>query len=277
MSRRRLDQELVRRGLAESRQLAQRLIADGSVLVNGSFAAKAARMVAPADQILVQSSGPAYVSRSGYKLAEGLDFFGVDPTSLDCLDVGSSTGGFTDCLLQRGAAHVVAVDVGTHQLHERVRSHPRVFVLEQTDIRALAEQRPDLRNFDLAVIDVSFISLRQVIPAVSLLLKPSGRVLALIKPQFEAGRQEASRSRGVITDVEIWLRTVREVLAAGEVQGLAAAGLVACSTRGTKGNVEFMTLLGRNGPTISPRDQEIERTVREAALSGAAQSAGESA
>ncbi len=261
MSRRRLDQEIVRRGLAESRQAARRLIDAKGVLVNGSFAAKPAAMVAPGDQIRIQSMGPTYVSRSGYKLAEALDAFSVDPRDQRCVDVGSSTGGFTDCLLQRGAAHVVAIDVGTHQLHERLRGDSRVTVLEQTDIRRLSDTHPEVGNLHMAVIDVSFISLRHVLPAVAPLLVDHGQLLALVKPQFEAGRQEASRGRGVITDPAIWARTLGEVLEVGQINGLVAAGLIHCSTRGTKGNVEFMTLLSRNASTIPDRETAIERAV----------------
>lgn len=265
MSRRRLDRELVRRGLTESRQEAQRLITGQRVLVNGSFAAKSAAMVAPSDQIIIKSDGPQYVSRSGYKLAEALDSFAVDPAGWRCIDVGSSTGGFTDCLLQRGAAAVTAVDVGTHQLHERIRADPRVDVFEQTDIRSLLDNHPECVGFELAVVDVSFISLRQVLSSVADLLGPTGRALVLIKPQFEAGRQEASRGRGVITDPDVWSRTVANVISDAEQHGLHLAGVLPCSTRGSKGNVEFMALLGRNGHTISERDGLIEQAVRLAA------------
>ncbi len=237
------------------------------MLVNGSFAAKAAAMVASSDQVRVQSSGPTYVSRSGYKLAEALDAFSVETVNLTCIDIGSSTGGFTDCLLQRGARHVTAVDVGTHQLHERLRGDQRVSVFEKMDIRKLAASHPEARNFDLAVIDVSFISLRHVLPAIASLVAAKGHVLALIKPQFEAGRQEASRGRGVISDPDIWTRTISEVLDAGHSEGLGLAGLIPCSTRGSKGNVEFMTLLRRNGSTIRHRDDEIGRAVLAAAMS----------
>lgn len=250
--------------MTESRQEAQRLVADQLVLVNGSFAAKSAAMVAPSDQIVLQSSGPTFVSRSGHKLSEALDIFAVDPAGMRCIDVGSSTGGFTDCLLQRGAAQVTAVDVGTNQLHERIRADGRVTVFEQTDIRTL-DQHAECVDYDLAVVDVSFISARKVIPAVAATLTPSGRQLVLVKPQFEAGRREVSRGRGVISDPAIWSEAVAGVADAAAEHGFGLFGVIACSTRGAKGNVEFMALLAQIGPTIPDRDALIDEAVRLAA------------
>ncbi len=236
-SRRRLDTELVRRNLAPSREAARRLIAEGRVLVAGAPTDKAARQVDPADDVKVTGDPPPFVSRAGEKLAAALETFGVDPTGRHCLDVGSSTGGFTDCLLQRGAASVTAVDVGTHQLHERLRSDRRVDVREQTDIRRL--RRDTLTEPpSLVVADVSFISLRLVLPAIAAL--GTDEAILLIKPQFEAGRRETSRGRGIIDDPAIWRRVIGEVVGEAERCGLRCSGLAVSALTGRAGNVEFV-------------------------------------
>jgi 23S rRNA (cytidine1920-2'-O)/16S rRNA (cytidine1409-2'-O)-methyltransferase len=226
------------------------LIVDRQVLVNGSFADKPARMVDPGQAIALVGEPPRFVSRAGRKLAGALDDFGIPVDGLVCLDAGSSTGGFTDCLLQRGAQRVVAVDVGTHQLHERLRANPRVDVREQTDIRKLDPQMFDAL-FDLIVGDLSFISLRLVIPSLMELVPAGGHLILLIKPQFEAGRQEAAKGKGIITDPDIWRRTVAEVLKVAVEHGARIRGLVPSSVRGSGGNVEFVTWLVRDSSTIS--------------------------
>ena len=233
-ARRRLDAELVRRGLVPSRQQAQEAIEAGRVLVGGAPAAKAARLVAAGEAVVVQGPGPAYVSRGGRKLEAALDGFGIDPTGLRCLDAGASTGGFTDCLLQRGAASVVAVDVGHDLLHERVRSDPRVTVIERTNVRAL-----DLgERFDLVTADLSFISLRTV--AAALVAHAAGDLVLLVKPQFEAGRAEASKGRGVITDPAVHERVVAEVVVAFGQLGAAKMGVMRSPVTGADGNVELL-------------------------------------
>ena len=241
---------MVRRGLVTSREAARRLIVDRQVLVAGSFADKPARMVATDQAITLSAPPPPFVSRAGLKLAGALDTFAVDPAGLNCLDAGSSTGGFTDCLLQRGAKRVVAVDVGTNQLHESIRADLRVEVKEQTDIRAISQA--DVGGpFELVVGDLSFISLRLVLATLADLTAQQGHLLLLVKPQFEAGRQAVSRGKGVITDPDIWRSTVTEVLATATEVSLHPAGLVPSSIRGTRGNVEFVAWLTKQPSTIS--------------------------
>ena len=233
-ARRRLDAELVRRGLVASRQQAQEAIASGRVLVGGAPASKPARLVAPGEPVVLQGPPPAYVSRGGQKLEAALDHFGVSPQGLRCLDAGASTGGFTDCLLQHGAAHVVAVDVGHGLLHERLRADPRVTVVERTNVRSL-----DLgERFPLVVADLSFISLRTVAPA--LVAHASADLVVLVKPQFEAGRAEASKGRGVISDPAVHARVLDEVAVAFEALGTVKMGVMRSPVTGADGNVELL-------------------------------------
>ncbi|NNE96767.1 MAG: TlyA family RNA methyltransferase [Acidimicrobiales bacterium] len=241
-ARRRLDAELVRRGLAPSRESAKQLIEAGQVLVGGAPTTKPARQVDPADDVRLLGPPPRFVSRAGEKLAAALAHFSVDPAGRHCIDIGSSTGGFTDCLLQAGAASVVAVDVGTHQLHERLRTDRRVTVREQTDIRSVTSHQFEPVP-TLAVGDVSFISLELVLPVVAEL--GVGDAVLLIKPQFEAGRQEVSRGRGVITDPDIWRRVLNDVILWARAQGLECRGVMMSPITGRAGNVEFV---GHFGP-----------------------------
>lgn len=210
--------------------------------MNGSVADKPSRQVLPGDAIVLVGEPPPYVSRAGLKLAKALDTFAVDLVGARCLDVGSSTGGFTDCLLQSGAREVIAVDVGKAQLHEHLRADPRVDVREQTDIRTVtADDIGELPT--IVTCDVSFISLTKVLPAMAALLDPFGVMMVLVKPQFEAGREEASRGRGVITDPTVWARVLNEVVeAAGEVELFAVDG-TASPIKGGSGNVEFLLML----------------------------------
>jgi 23S rRNA (cytidine1920-2'-O)/16S rRNA (cytidine1409-2'-O)-methyltransferase len=193
------------------------------------------------------------VSRAGEKLSSALGSFGIDPSGRHCLDAGSSTGGFTDCLLQFGAASVTAVDVGTHQLHERLRSDRRVDVREQTDIRQL---RPETLAHppSLVVADLSFISLRLVLPA--LVAFGPVEAVVLIKPQFEAGRDEASRGRGVIGDPEIWRRVIEEVVAEAARLGMPCTDVMVSPVPGRAGNVEFMAHL-QVKTTLRPVSSEM--------------------
>ncbi len=240
-TRRRLDAELVRRELVSSRQEARREIEAGRVTVGGAPTTKPARLVLPSEDVQLLGPGPKYVSRAGGKLEAGLDHYEIDPTGLRVLDAGSSTGGFTDCLLQRKAAKVYAVDVGTHQLHEKIRADDRVVVMEQTDVRSLDVDRlSDGGRVDLVVGDLSFISLKLVIPTLVELAKPGASMLLLIKPQFEAGRQEASKNRGVITDPVIHERVIQEVRSAALSVGAVMLGVMESPVTGSAGNLEFV-------------------------------------
>ncbi len=238
MVRRRLDAELVRRGLADSRTQAVRLVESGLVLVGGAPADKPARLVGPGEAVALAGPPPRYVGRGGEKLQAALERFAVPVAGLDALDAGSSTGGFTDCLLQAGARRVVSVDVGRAQLHERLRGDPRVEVRERTDIRRFAAERAD--RFPLVVADLSFISLRSVASSLTGLATPGGHLVVLVKPQFEAGRAEASRGRGVIRDPAVWRRTLTEAITAFEAAGAANMGVMMSPLRGADGNVEFL-------------------------------------
>jgi 23S rRNA (cytidine1920-2'-O)/16S rRNA (cytidine1409-2'-O)-methyltransferase len=229
--KKRLDVLLVERGLAESRAQAQALVLAG--LVRGH--AKPGEQLAE-DAPLEVERPPPYVSRAGHKLANALDAFGLDVSGLDCVDVGASTGGFTDVLLQRGAARVVALDVGYGQLHPRLRADPRVTVLERTNARAV-ESLPFPPH--LVVCDVSFISVRLALPPVLRLAAPGWRALVLVKPQFEAGKEEVPRG-GVVRDPEVQRRVVREVAEAALGWGAEPLGVVDSGLPGPKGNREFV-------------------------------------
>jgi 23S rRNA (cytidine1920-2'-O)/16S rRNA (cytidine1409-2'-O)-methyltransferase len=235
---RRLDLLLVARGLAPSRERAQALILAGRVEVDGRRAEKAGVAVAEDAEIVVGQPPHPYVSRGGVKLAAALDHFALDPANRVCLDVGASTGGFTDCLLQRGAARVYAVDVGHGQIDARLRSDPRVVVRERVNARLLsASEVPE--PVDLAVVDVSFISLRLILPALVPLVKRGGAIVCLVKPQFEAGRGEVPRG-GVVKSPETRRRVVAEVEAAAVALGLAPVGHVASPILGARGNEEVL-------------------------------------
>jgi 23S rRNA (cytidine1920-2'-O)/16S rRNA (cytidine1409-2'-O)-methyltransferase len=280
-ARERLDLLLVRRGLAPSRERARALIMAGEVLVDGRAASKAGELIA--EDATLTLAGPSaelrYVSRGGLKLEHALDTFALDPAGLMCLDVGASTGGFTDVLLQRGARHVYAVDVGHGQLAWSLRTDPRVTVMERTNIRQV-ERLPEL--VDCAVCDVSFISLRLVLPHIAALLAPGGWAVTLVKPQFEAGRAEADRGRGVISDPAIHRRVLRDLLAwlaawpervardETAAPPLVACGLTGSPIPGRDGNHEYLLWLVRpatdiaaNVPasTSAPDDMAVERVV----------------
>ena len=246
-ARRRLDAELVRRGLAESREQAQRDITDGRVLVSGSLATKAAHQVSAAEPIELVGPAPRFVGRGGLKLEGAIERFDLDVefAGARVLDAGASTGGFTDCALQHGAASVVAVDVGHNQLHERLRADARVEVHERTNLR-LADPASFAPVVDIVVADLSFISLGLVLERLAAAARPGAMFALLVKPQFEAGRAEVSRSRGVITDPEVWRRVLDEV--SGALGGLGAAimGAMVSPITGSDGNVEFV-LVGRFG------------------------------
>ena len=237
----RLDTLLVERGLAASRERARALVLAGQVRVDGRPAAKPGVSVpADADVTLLEPDHP-YVSRGGLKLAHALDAFRIDVANRVALDIGASTGGFTDVLLQRGAVKVVALDVGHGQLDWRLRNDPRVVVLERVNARSLSPHRlpADARLFDVVTIDVSFISLRHILPVVPALLAPSGDVIALVKPQFEAGRREVGKG-GIVRDDEVRRRVLDEITAAAHALGLVRAGAVESPIAGMEGNREWL-------------------------------------
>ena len=236
--RRRLDAELVRRKLVASLQDAQEAIDAGFVVVAGSPATNAARLVAPDESVSVAAPPRKYVSRGGLKLEAALDRFAVDVAGKLVLDAGCSTGGFTDCVLQRGAARVIAVDVGYGVLHDRVRNDSRVTALERTNVRDLALDEP----VDVVVADLSFVSLRTVAPALvdARNVKAGADVVALVKPQFEAGREEVSRGKGVIRDPAVWRDALGGARSAMEEAGAAMIDVMVSPLKGADGNVEFL-------------------------------------
>jgi 23S rRNA (cytidine1920-2'-O)/16S rRNA (cytidine1409-2'-O)-methyltransferase len=243
--KKRIDVLLVERGLAESRAQAQALLMAG--LVPGYD--KPGQQVDETVELSVER-GPAFVSRGGEKLAHGLDLLGVDPAGLDCLDVGASTGGFTDVLLQRGAARVIAVDVGYGQLHQRLRDDPRVVVLERVNARALTELPFPPQ---LIVCDVSFISVRIALPPALALAAPGWEAVVLVKPQFEAGRADVGKG-GVVREPAVRARVVREVADAALGWGASVLGVVDSGLPGPKGNREFFLQLADSDDPRLPDD-----------------------
>jgi 23S rRNA (cytidine1920-2'-O)/16S rRNA (cytidine1409-2'-O)-methyltransferase len=237
--RQRLDAELVRRHLAPTRADAARAIEANRVLVNGAIADKASRQVHAGDAIVVEGDGPRFVSRGGEKLDHALDTFGLDVTGWRVLDAGASTGGFTDCLLQRGAGHVVALDVGHGQLHPRVRGDDRVTVVERFHVRDATPERFG-GVVELVVADLSFISIIRVLDALTLMCRPGGHMVMLVKPQFEAGRVEVARGHGIITDPAIHDRVRAEVHDALLAKDCAVVGWCDSPITGGDGNREFL-------------------------------------
>ncbi|MBM4283934.1 MAG: TlyA family RNA methyltransferase [Deltaproteobacteria bacterium] len=239
--RTRLDHLLVARGLADSRAQAQGLILAGRVLVEGEPVTKAGALISREAPVSLKAPASPYVSRGGDKLAAALDHFRVDPAGLAVLDAGASTGGFTHCLLLRGARRVYAVDVGFGQLDPKVRYDPRVAVLERTNLRALA---PDAlpEPIDLATLDLSFISLTLVLPVVKGLLRPAGRILALVKPQFEVGKGQVGKG-GVVRDAALQQEAVARVAGAARALGFRVSQAFPSPLKGPKGNQEFFLLL----------------------------------
>ena len=232
---------MVTRGLAASHDWAQRLVRAGEVRVKGQVIAQPATLIDQDDEITVDQP-PKYVSRGGFKLDAALGQFNLNPTGLVCADVGSSTGGFTDCLLQRGAAKVYALDVGTGILHWRLRNDPRVILREQVNVRyvdALAE------SIDLAVIDVSFISLTLILPQVFGWMKPAGSIIALIKPQFEAERDQVGKG-GIVRDAAVHQAVVERIQNFAEQRQWPSVGLIDSPILGTDGNKEFLIRLKRS-------------------------------
>lgn len=233
----RLDILLTERGLCDSRSRAQALIMSGEVFVNGQKCDKAGTLIEE-DAALELRGGSRYVSRGGLKLEKALRDFEIDPTGFVCSDSGASTGGFTDCLLQNGAAKVFAIDVGYGQLAWSIRMDPRVVCMERTNIRYVTPERLG-EPLDLSVIDVSFISLRIVLPAVRALLKPTGQVICLIKPQFEAGKEKVGK-KGVVRDPKVHEEVLNGFLSLAAELGLTVRNLTYSPVKGPEGNIEFL-------------------------------------
>ena len=267
MAKVRLDVLLVERGLAESRTKAQAMIMAGQVRLADQVVLKPATIV-PADSVLAVDSGPRFVSRGGEKLDAALEAFAMDVTGFVCADVGASTGGFTDCLLQRGAAKVYAIDVGKGILHWKLRNDPRLIVMEETNARYV-ESLPE--SVSLITVDASFISLKILLPVVKGWLLPPfdqpqdglsegkrkeerGSVIALIKPQFEAGKKDVRRGDGVIRDPEIHKQVLLDVLGFAQTEAFQIRGLIKSPLLGPKGNAEFLVWLG---------EKESEETISE--------------
>lgn len=260
--RRRLDIDLVRRGLSPNREQARAAITSGRVTVAGAAADRPARLVAPTEPVEVAGPPPRFVSRGGEKLDAALERFAVSVEDAVALDAGASTGGFTDCLLQRGAARVAAVDVGHGQLHPGLRADVRVLVLERTNVRHL---RPDdlagLAPVDLVTADLSFISLTTVAPVLTgPVLRRGGDLVLLVKPQFEAGRAAASRGKGVIRDPDEWLGALRAVASRLAECGAAIMDAMRSPLTGASGNVEYL-VHARTGDALAvPDADEILRS-----------------
>lgn len=244
----RLDQALVERGLCPSREKAKRAIMAGLVTINRQVARKPSDAVRPDDQVALREP-EKYVGRGGHKLEHALRAFRLDVQGLSAADLGASTGGFTDCLLQHGADRVFAVDVGRGQLAWTLRRHPRVVVMDRTNARDLRpESFPQpFEPLDLAVVDCSFISLKKILPAAAGLLRRHGRIVALVKPQFEAGKHEADKGAGVISDPGIHERVLAELQAFVPSQGLHWRAVTESPLVGPAGNREFLVLLEKTG------------------------------
>lgn len=252
-NKKRLDVLLAERGLAETRSKAQASIASGLVYVDGKQASKSGALYADTANIEVRGVACPYVSRGGLKLEKALQEFQIDPKGWVCSDSGASTGGFTDCLLQSGAAKVFAIDVGSDQLNPKIRMDPRVVVMEQTNIRYVTPA--DLGELlDLSVVDVSFISLKIVLPVIKeLLKKQEGQVLCLIKPQFEAGRDKIGKS-GVVRDAAIHKEVLDGFIAMAEQLGFFVNGLTFSPVKGPEGNIEFLAHLSLRSATAFQPD-----------------------
>jgi 23S rRNA (cytidine1920-2'-O)/16S rRNA (cytidine1409-2'-O)-methyltransferase len=252
----RLD-ELVAERSGISRSQARALIIEGRVRVNGAPATKPGTSIRDGSAIEVERPRP-FVSRGGEKLDRALSEFGIDVRGMRALDIGASTGGFTDCLLKRGAAHVVAVDVGYGQLDWGLRNDPRVTVMERTNFRTLAADAFAGQPFDLIVADASFISLRTILARAVSFLAPAGEIVALVKPQFEAGRARLGK-RGVVRDPEVHRAVLREIRDAMPELGLIPSALTASPLVGPAGNREFLLRLARRGEAVS--DARIDEVV----------------
>ena len=261
----RLDVYLHKNGFCESRERAQNRIKAGEVSVNGTPVTKCGAQVCEEDTVTLTGEGMRYVSRAGDKLAAVLSEFSVDLNGLTCIDAGASTGGFTDCMLQNGAAKVFAIDVGTDQLHPSLRSNPKVVSMEQTDIRDVTSEELG-GEADFLAADVSFVSLTKVLPSMVSLVRTGGRLACLIKPQFEAGREWIGKN-GIVKDRKVHKNVIKNVLAFATGLGLRIDGVTRSPIQGGSGNIEYLflgTKTGEEVPGYSGAD--AERIVDEAFL-----------
>ncbi|MBR0285103.1 MAG: TlyA family RNA methyltransferase [Selenomonadaceae bacterium] len=263
MAKERLDVLLVERGLAGSRERAKRIIMAGQVLVDGQKVDKAGMTVKAEAEIRLLGGDLPYVSRGGLKLAKAVQAFGLTLSGKIAADIGASTGGFTDCMLQNGAQKVYAIDVGYGQLARKLRTDERVVNMERTNIRNVTpDMIPDILDF--ASIDVAFISLEKVLPATRELLKPEGEIAALIKPQFEAGREHVGK-KGVVRDPAIHLAVIRRVLSFSREHGFSVRGLTFSPVKGPEGNIEYLAWLSMDGGRDDAiTDDDMQRVVGEA-------------
>lgn len=266
MSKIRLDQYLCQNGLVQSRERAKALIMSGIVFVNEQKADKAGEMIAPDAKVEVRGHDIGYVSRGGLKLEKAMQVFPMRPDGKVCMDIGASTGGFTDCMLQNGASKVYSVDVGYGQLAWKLREDPRVVCMERTNARYLThEQIPD--ELDFASIDVSFISLKLILPAVANVLKDGGYVASLVKPQFEAGREKVGK-KGVVRDPAVHKEVLEHYLEHAREAGFGVLGLTYSPIRGPEGNIEYLGFLQKGAETTVSFDldalvEESHQTLKE--------------
>lgn len=262
--KKRVDVALVERGLAQSREKAQALVMSGVVYIGENKVDKASAQVMPEDELIVRQTGTGYVSRGALKLEKGLAVFGVEAKDRVAMDLGASTGGFTDVLLQNGAAHVYAIDVGYGQLDWKLRNDPRVTVMERTNARYLTADDLPLRP-TLGVMDVSFISITKILPAAAAIMGENGEFISLIKPQFEAGRDRVGK-KGVIRDAQVHLDVVKEILHFIDADmGWTAQNLSFSPIKGPEGNIEFLVhILPKERATHSVTEQEAAEVVRQA-------------
>lgn len=258
MSKKRLDVLLFEKGLCPSRERAKTSIMAGLVYVGGQKADKPGDLVEETAALEVRDNGKDFVSRGGHKIEKALDFFAIDPAELVVMDVGASTGGFTDCLLRRGAAQVYSIDVGYGQLAWSLRNDPRVKCMERTNIRYVTAEQLDRGVPSLAVIDVSFISLRLVLPVVSTLLAEDGQVACLIKPQFEAGKGRVGK-KGVVRDPVVHLEVLHAFLEHAHAAGFRVRNLTFSPIKGPEGNIEFLGHLCKQGEENCPDLQQVVR------------------
>ena len=262
--KKRVDVALVERGLAQSREKAQALVMSGVVYIGENKVDKASAQVMPEDELIVRQTGTGYVSRGALKLEKGLGVFGVEAKGRVAMDLGASTGGFTDVLLQNGAAHVYAIDVGYGQLDWKLRNDPRVTVMERTNARYLTADDLPLRP-TLGVVDVSFISITKILPAAAAIMGENGEFISLIKPQFEAGRDRVGK-KGVVRDAQVHLDVVKEILHFIDADmGWTAQNLSFSPIKGPEGNIEFLVhILPKERATHSVTEQEAAEVVRQA-------------
>lgn len=262
--KKRVDVALVERGLAQSREKAQALVMSGVVYIGENKVDKASAQVTPEDELIVRQTGTGYVSRGALKLEKGFAVFGVEAKDRVAMDLGASTGGFTDVLLQNGAAHVYAIDVGYGQLDWKLRNDPRVTVMERTNARYLTADDLPLRP-TLGVMDVSFISITKILPAAAAIMGENGEFISLIKPQFEAGRDRVGK-KGVVRDAQVHLNVVKEILHFIDADmGWTAQNLSFSPIKGPEGNIEFLVhILPKERATHSVTEQEAAEVVRQA-------------